>query len=180
MRAQDYRLNTAHEELFRYSWLVSNLRDEASVVQPSASVDRVDQWWDLSQNPVSARTPNLIDGGKVASVVAIAQIRPQMFAHLNEVPPVRSIEFHVDSDPERVPPGWPPILPEYKKYSPVASESCAWSKADLLIRDLNKTILCDWWPANIPARVAQEVGLRDKRINMNAPPAFILLLQTGA
>ena len=27
-------------------------------------------------------------------------------------------------------------------------------KADLLIRDLNKTILRDWWPANIPARVA--------------------------
>jgi hypothetical protein len=35
-------------------------RDEASVVQPSASVDRGYQWWDLSQSPVSARTPNLI------------------------------------------------------------------------------------------------------------------------
>lgn len=44
-----------------YSWLNQRFGDEPSVVQPSASVDRIDQWWDLSQSPVSARTPNLID-----------------------------------------------------------------------------------------------------------------------
>lgn len=39
------------------------------------------------------------------------------------------VEFHVDSDLERVPLGWLQILPVYMKYSPVASESCAWSKS---------------------------------------------------
>lgn len=105
------------------------LRDEASAVQPSASVDRGDQWWDLSQSTVSARTPNLIDGDKVASVVAIAQIWQPMSAHLNRVQVARNIECRVDSDPERVPPGWLQILPAYMKYSPVASEPCAWSKS---------------------------------------------------
>jgi hypothetical protein len=102
---------------------------EASVVQPSASVDRVDQWWDLSQSPVSARAPNLIGGDKTASVVAIEQIRLPMSARLSGVLAARSIEFHVDSDLEHVPPGWLQILPVYMKYSPVASESCAWSKS---------------------------------------------------
>ena len=105
---------------FRYSSLSQRLRDEASVVQPSASVDRGDQWWDLSQSPVLARTPNLIGGDKVASVVATAQIRQPMSAHLSGVQAARSIELRVDSDLERVPPGWLRILPEYMKRSPVA------------------------------------------------------------
>jgi hypothetical protein len=99
-------------------------RDEASVVQPSASVDRVDQWWDLSQSPVSVRTPNLIDGDKAASVVATAQIRQPMSAHLSGVQAARNTEPRVDSDLERVRPGWLQILPGYMKNSPAASKSC--------------------------------------------------------
>lgn len=96
-------------------FLVSQrLRDETSIVPPSASVDRGDQWLDLSQSLVSARTPNLIDGGKIASVVAIAQIRQQMFARLSVVQAARSIEFRVDSDLERVPPGWPQFTRRFR------------------------------------------------------------------
>lgn len=84
---------------------------EASVVRPSASVDRGDQSLDLSQNPVLARMPSPNDGDKVAFVVATAQIRQPMSGRLSGVQAARNIEFHVDSDLERVPPEWLRILP---------------------------------------------------------------------
>jgi hypothetical protein len=100
------------------------LRDEPSISQPNASVDLGDQWWDLCQNPVSARTPNLIDGDKVAFVVPITQIRLPMSAHLSGVQAARNTEPRVDSDLERVRPGWLQILPGCTKNSPAASGSC--------------------------------------------------------
>jgi hypothetical protein len=105
------------------------LRDEASGVQPSASVARGGQWWDLSQNPVLARTPNLIGVDKVASVVAIGQIWQPMSAHVYRVQAAQSIEFRADSDLERVPPTWLRIPLAYMKRLPVASESCPWTKS---------------------------------------------------
>lgn len=44
----------AKRDLGRVFGIGQRLRDEASIVQPRASVARGGQWWDLSQSPVFA------------------------------------------------------------------------------------------------------------------------------
>jgi hypothetical protein len=96
--------------------------------------------------------PNPVVVDEIASVVPITQIQRPKSGLLRAVPAARSSESHVGNGRERVPP---------KR-----------RRLDFSIRDLCETIVRDWWPTNVPACVAQEVLLRRKLVNVDAPPTY--------
>jgi len=113
----------AKRRVFGIPWLVSGSEKRFQSSSPAHRLTK------SINDRIFSKVPFKQERGQGRSCCRNSAIRQPMSARLSGVQAARSIEFHVDSDLERVPPGWPQILPEYMKYSPVASESCAWSKS---------------------------------------------------